>query len=95
VPNKTHLTIEESGGFVGGGPTAHFRTRGEVDVEDLSVGDRARVEQLLKRGSDGPPPGSEPRYSLRWEEGGETRCVTVGRSELPDSVLNALKTELD
>lgn len=87
------IKVEELGGFVGYGGAAHLRTQGEVDLDRLDSGERAQVEQLLKRGHVAQTaPG--PRYRLSWHEAGQSCEIEVDREDLTPALLASLKTEM-
>jgi len=90
-----HLTIERLGGFAGfGGPSARIRSRGAVDLDQLSSDDRATVDALFaKRRNASPASGSMPdAFRYRISRGGET--VEVPEGVLPSAITAAIVDEL-
>ena len=94
-PDDKRIRIEKLGGFAGFGSSAHLRSEGEVELEELPEPDRDKVAKLLARDDqDHPSSLSQFVYRLSWEEGGKTRSVDVAEDELPRSVVAAVKDTL-
>ena len=94
-PDDKRIKVEKLGGFAGFGSSAHLRSEGEVELEQLPEPDRAKIARLLARDSkDHPSSLSQFVYRLTWEDGGKTRSVDVGEDELPPSVVAAVTDKL-
>jgi hypothetical protein len=89
------LEVERVGGLAGFGTAAsRVRSRGQVDVSNLSPDDRRAVESLFSHPTATPSRPDEFRYRLtRWtDEGPQT--VSVPESQVPAAVRSAVRDEL-
>jgi hypothetical protein len=91
-----HLTIERTGGLAGFGGPAKVRSRGNVDLDTLSEGDRAAIDSLFtqhRHGSRESAPDAF-RYRLSRQRNGAIETVDVPEAALPAVVMSSITDEL-
>ncbi len=90
------LTIERLGGLARFGlPGSRVRSRGQIEVERLSIEERRVVDRLFAHHSGNVPPAPDAFvYRLSRPAGDGTECVEVEEAQLPRAVIECLKDEL-
>lgn len=93
----TMLQIERLGGFAGfGGPGAHLRSRGHVDLAQISAADRKAVDALFAANA---PSAAVPlpdgfRYRLSRHGAAGPQVVEVAEGQVPQALRDAVRDEL-
>jgi hypothetical protein len=91
------LQVERIGGLPGfGGARSHLRSRGEVELSDLSAADQQAVESLFQL-PDKPRPsqmrdGFQYRITRNTAKGIET--IVVPEEALPSTLRGCVKDEI-
>jgi hypothetical protein len=96
VPKADHIEVERVGGFAGfGGPGAHLRSRGHVELAKLSDGDRRAVDALFHARAAAPASGADGfRYRLTRNVTGRPESIEVASAALPAALRDCVRDEL-
>lgn len=94
-PEKGKIEIERVGGLAGFG-SAHLKSMGSIELEELSEEEQKAVKQLFRtKGSKGPSQNRDTfRYKIKRSVGDKTETTEVEESEVPDVVKAAVKDTL-
>ena len=91
------LEVERIGGLAGfGGTRSHVRSRGEIDLTDLSAAEQSAVESLFQSG--GKPKPSEMRDGFHYRitrttsKGVET--IVAPEEAVPATIRGSVKDEI-
>ena len=86
------LTVERTGGLGAyGSPRSHLRSRGEIDMNELSAGDRKVVEELFNSGGGG---ASQTRDGFKYRITRGSQSIVVDEEKVPDAVRQCVHDEL-
>jgi hypothetical protein len=89
------VDIERVGGFAGFGlPKSHVRSRGEVELTDLSPADRHAVETLFAHPPSATSPPDAFRYRLTRQTAQGPVTIEVPEQHVPSVLRAAVKDEL-
>lgn len=91
------LQVERIGGLAGfGGAASHLRSRGEVELTDLSAAEQQVVESLFQSRAPSKPSqtrdGFQYRITRNTANGIET--ITVPEESLPTTIRGSVKDEI-
>jgi len=91
------LHVERIGGLAGfGGPSAHVRSHGEIDMADLTTSEQSAVEELFR--SHGTATTSQARDAFHYRisrttpKGVET--IEIPEAVVPAAISHCVKDEL-
>lgn len=96
MPKAERIEVERLGGFAGfGGPGAHLRSRGHVELAKLSDGDRRAVDALFHARSAAPATGADAfRYRLTRSVAGRAESVEAAADAVPAALRDCVRDEL-
>ena len=91
------LEIERLGGLAGRGSRSHLKSRGALDVTELSEADQTAIGRLFEAGgAPDPKVGADYyryRVTRRTPQGEQT--IEAPHDALPSAVTNSVKDVLD
>ena len=93
------LEIERLGGLAGFGlPGSRLRSRGQLDIAQLSAADRLAVDRLFDSPLEGKPARDDVRDAFRYRLTRQTahgaRTIEVSEQHVPAALKDCLSDEL-
>ncbi len=91
------LEIERLGGLAGQGPRSHLKSRGALDVSELSEADQATINRLFKAGgAPDPDTGADyHRYRVTRRTPTGEQTIEAPHDALPSAVTASVRDVLD
>ena len=86
------MKVEQIGGVVGYESIPALLSGGEIDIRKLPDKDREAMERVLARPAAKKDKARMTAYRLSWAEDGGLRSIEVDVSDLPQSVVDKVKT---
>jgi len=93
----SRIKVERIGGFAGFGlPGSHLKSRGEVELSELSAADRKALEVLFERKGPAESPAPDSfRYRITRETDAGSQTVEAPEDRIPLLLRNCVKDTLD